>query len=276
MMRDDYLRASWVKCFVAWLRQRVRGEACFQHGYRMPGPPHDWRCCSLWEAYEGYRWQDADFKATQETLDCLRKEIQAATDAADNCRFTTAALAALEWGGVSGRNKERLCELQDGALRTFSEAASLLDPARANTARLDDVHYMNSGWTKVYALMLNDFPIYDGRVGAAMGYLVRLWWRAARPDCGGKETCQVPELLRFRWLPGKGNHHRDPSAGCLSFKKLSHVDPRRWAECNVWTAWILGEVCGEGRFGNLPEAYRLRALEAALFMIGYELPRHSP
>ena len=187
MMRDDYLRASWVKCFVAWLRQRVRGEACFQHGYRIPRPPHDWQCCSLWEAHEGYRWQDADFKATQETLDCLREEIRAAKKAADNCRFVTAALEVLKWGGVSRRNKERLCELQDGALRTFSEAASLLDPARADTARLDDVHYMNSGWTKVYALMLNDFPIYDGRVGAAMGYLVRLYCtdnRLSSNECG--------------------------------------------------------------------------------------------
>lgn len=276
LTRDDYLRASWVKCFVAWLRRRVRGEVCFEHRYRMPRPLRDWRCCSLWGAYEGYRWRRADFETTQGTLDCLRKEIRAAKEAADNCRFVTAALEVLKWGGVSRSNRERLCELGDGALGTFSDAAKLLDPSQADTARLDEVRYMNSGWTKVYSLMLDAFPMYDGRVGAAMGYLVRLWWRATRPDCADEEICQVPELLRFRWLAGRGGRNRDPSAGWLRFPALSHADPRTWAECNVRAAWVLGEVRGEGRFGELPETHRLRALEAALFMIGYELPRDSP
>ena len=89
---------------------------------------------------------------------------------------------------------------------------------------------------------------------------------------------EVPRLLQFPWQPGRSGHNRNPSSGSLKFPRLSYTRPGRktWAECNVWTAWILGEVCGEGRFGNLHEAYRLRALEAALFMIGYELPRHDP
>ena len=101
-----------------------------------------------------------------------------------------------------------------------------------------------------------------------MGYLVRRY-------CTEKRPCEVPELLRFRWLAGRGQHNRNPSSGPLKFPKLRHAAPRGWAECNVRAAWILGKVCSEGRFGNPPEACRLRALEAALFMIGYELPRHD-
>ena len=276
LTRDDYLRASSVRCFVAWLRRRVRGEVCFEHGYRMPRPPRDWRCRSLWEAYEGYRWRGTNFETTQETLDCLRREIRAASEAADNCRFVTAALEVLNWGGVSRSNKERLCGLGDRALGTFSEAASLLDPARADTARLGGVQYMNSGWTKVYSLMLDAFPMYDGRVGAAMGYFVRLWWRATRPDRTDEEACRIPDLLRFRWLAGRGGRNRNPSAGCLELPQLSHTNPQTWAECNVRAAWILGVVRSEGEFGELPADRRLRALEAALFMIGYEIPRDSP
>lgn len=37
-------------------------------------------------------------------------------------------------------------------------------------------------------------------------------------------------------------------------------------------AWVLGALAGEGRFGTCLRAARLRALEATLFMIGYELP----
>lgn len=54
---------------------------------------------------------------------------------------------------------------------------------------------------------------------------------------------------------------------------MSAASPRRWAECNVRAAWVLGAVRREGRFGSLPPRRRPRALEAALFMIGYELPR---
>ena len=35
---------------------------------------------------------------------------------------------------------------------------------------------------------------------------------------------------------------------------------------------MLGEVCREGKFGGLVQDRQLQALEAALFMIGYELP----
>ena len=48
---------------------------------------------------------------------------------------------------------------------------------------------MNSGWTKVYALMLDDFPIYDGRVGAAMGYLVRRYCMPMRNSAKSRHCC---------------------------------------------------------------------------------------
>ena len=50
------------------------------------------------------------------------------------------------------------------------------------------------------------------------------------------------------------------------------ICPHLWAECNVRAAWVLNAVSGEGKFGSLEPKRRLRALEAALFMIGYELP----
>lgn len=121
--------------------------------------------------------------------------------------------------------------------------------------------------------MLDDFPMYDGRVGAAMGHLVRLY-------CSDKGLRRVPELLRFRWLAGRSGqnsgHNRDPSAGWLRFPRLSHQAPGSWAECNVRAAWILGIVACEGDFGKLPTERRIRALEQALFMIGYELPHGCP
>ena len=108
------------------------------------------------------------------------------------------------------------------------------------------------------------------RVGRAArahtaGYLVRL-------HCENAGLKEVPEPLSFRWQPGRGIHNRNPSDSSLRFRQLNASAPRQWAECNVQAAWILGALAREGRFGTLPRCRRLRALEAALFMIGYELP----
>ena len=73
---------------------------------------------------------------------------------------------------------------------------------------------MNSGWSKVYSLILDGFPIYDGCVGAAMGYLVR-------KHCEDKNNnlTTVPDLLHFQWDKEQGdNHNRNPSSGSLKFK----------------------------------------------------------
>ena len=263
--RDDYLDHECVRPFVEWLRRRVGDEEAFEHSYRMLKPACDWRCSSLWEAHTNYCWRGKDFKANQEELDGLRADMLAAVEGDDNSRFVDAACGILHWGGVTRGNVQTLRDLGPEALSRFREAACLLDPSHADTSHLGRVRHMNSGWTKVYALMLDDLPIYDGRVGAAMGYLVRRY-------CIDEKLCEVPALLQFRWLAGKGNHNRNPSVGSLQFPRLSHTDPRRWAECNVWAAWVLVEVACEGRFGELCANRRLRALEAALFMIGYQLP----
>ena len=117
---------------------------------------------------------------------------------------------------------------------SFEANQGELDRLAADVRRArDGVRYMNAGWTKVYALMLDGFPIYDGRVGAAMGYLVQRYCVSAR-------LCQVPTRLRFRWGAARGRHNRNPSTRSLWFPGLTATNPRTWAECNLWAAWILG------------------------------------
>ena len=270
MNRSEYLRDSSVEAFIDWLRPHIRGDCRFQHKFTLLKPHRDWRCNSIWEAYENYWWpipgrNTGSFEANQGELDRLAAAVRRARDGDNRDGFIEAACGILRWGGVTRSNGKTLRDLGGAALSTFRAASLLLDPSHADTSRLDGVRYMNAGWTKVYALMLDGLPIYDGRVGAAMGYLVQRYCVSAR-------LCQVPTRLRFRWGAAKGRHNRNPLTRSLRFPGLTATTPRTWAECNLGAAGILGEVCREGRFGGLVTHRQLRALEAALFMIGYELP----
>ena len=180
MNRREYLRDSSVEAFIDWLRPHVRGDCLFQHKFTMLKPHRDWSCNSIWEAYENYCWHGS-FKTNQEKLDRLAGDVRRARDSDNQDGFIKAAYGILRWGGVTKSNYETLLDLGGAALSTFREASHLLDPSHANTSRLNGVRYMNAGWTKVYALMLDGFPIYDGRVGAAMGYLVQPVLRQRQP-----------------------------------------------------------------------------------------------
>ena len=232
----------------------------------MRRPSVNWRCNSIWQAYKNYWWPDpsTDFNQNQRLLDELKKKVLDMVNECDGRGFIKAASDILDWGRVTRGNVERLRILDREALSTFERASRQLDPLSADTNRLDEVTYINAGWTKLYSLMLDRFPIYDSRVSGTLGYLVLTY-------CIERDLNRVPRLLRFGIAPARGRN-RNPSLCSWRFPQLCS-NSRRWAECNLWAAWILGEVCNEGSFVSVPRRHRLRAIEAALFMIGYELPQ---
>ncbi|MEX2430813.1 MAG: hypothetical protein WD645_02705 [Dehalococcoidia bacterium] len=166
----------------------------------------------------------------------------------------------MEWGSVRG--VRRLEALGSTALPIIQMAAEQLEPASADTERLDAVRHMNSGFSKIYSLLLKGFPIYDSRVASALGSLVQAYCKEA-----GLQT--VPVALAFGLPPSQGRANRDPSDGLLRFRPLWYGAPRQYAISNLMAAWLLGVLAHHGPFGELPAERGLLALESALFMIGY-------
>ena len=117
--------------------------------------------------------------------------------------------------------------------------------------------------TKVYSLLDPSIVIYDSRVAAALGYAVALW-------ANQRNRPTVPDELQFPWAPAKsGRQNRDPGLAIAvahrgyAFPKL-HPGPNH-ACANVYASWLMLDVAIQ--IGITP-----RQLEAALFMIGYDLP----
>jgi hypothetical protein len=140
------------------------------------------------------------------------------------------------------------------------------------------IRRFNAGMTKIYALLVPEFVIYDSRVAAALAWLVTRW-------CIETKLTLVPDLLRFPCMrPKEGDNPairkvRNPSCGQFRFPWLhGAVNHAHW---NLRASWILSAALNASRQEPeqnvfLDQSNPLRALEAALFMWGYDLSLNSP
>ncbi|OPL12264.1 MAG: hypothetical protein AVO34_07645 [Firmicutes bacterium ML8_F2] len=277
MKKDEYLSKNEVGSFIEWLIPRLDQENLFQHSYVDRRSGITWQCNSVYDAYKKYRWgfsfidengitQTGTTYADNElALNKLRNKLREAYLNQDAEALCNISCIVLEWGKVSNWNSNWCKTKRDKLFQLYGKGMSMLKPAIADDSGPFPERF-NSGMTKIYSLLLNDFIIYDGRVGAALGYLVICYCRRCR-------FTSVPPLIKFPWAPGKETNsanpkNRDPSSGNLLIEPISgSAEHARW---NLRASWLLKEAASRSKkFSNLAEP--LRAIEAGLFMIGYDL-----
>ena len=248
-------RKSCVNDFIQWLS--IKLDAGFIHSYTDRRTQKVWDCISIYDAYKKYQWGGKGFQKNAETLDKLSSDLKNGIENKDTAKCSTACLEILRWGGVLRGNREKI-----------KGRESLVQYLKSRDFYKEV--YMNSGFTKIYSLYIDDFIIYDSRVGAALGFLVRRY-------CEEKKLDKIPELLRFAYGNSKGGTNRNPSIGDYKFPLLRNAGYYdNHIENNLKANWLLKEVLSyPSAFKNIPEQRQLRALEAALFMIGYEVPDKS-
>ncbi|MGY4490408.1 hypothetical protein [Pseudomonas sp. TE3610] len=281
MHRRTYLSTPIVQHFIHWMASHL-DSPLFQHGYvnRLTGQP--WQCQSLTDAYRQYRWPhpsisrlDIDKGHTAASnaaaLLALKQQLQGALGAhLDDDVACQAAIEVMIWGGVQAHNVDWLIEHRQGLAALLVEVRDAIDSdTLAAPALLSPSLRFNAGMTKVYSLICRDAIIYDSRVAAALGWVVVKY-------CTLHGLSSVPPELAFPWAPAKeGNSatpkNRNPARGALVFPRLQagtlHV---QW---NMRASWVLRAVLN----GPLDHEHEfalgdgLRKLEAALFMIGYDL-----
>ncbi len=279
MNRSTYQNHCQVRAFIAWATPLASGERLLSHGWDSP-KWGKWSCESLFDAYLRFKWRFSvtlpgeshvtegwSFDENVNVLDRLKRMLRENADKGDTNNFLKAAIAVVQWGGVY-RNIRRLRDLGQGALSQLCAAAEQLDPKSADTENLSVVTDMNSGFSKIYSLLVDDLPIYDSRVACGLGFLV---WSF----CQEKGLKKVPEQLTLGLPPSRTKTSRDPSAGSLQFHKLRWGEKKKYAASNLKVAWLLEPLAERGLFGELPTGLRLLALQSALFMIGYEAPEQG-
>jgi hypothetical protein len=239
----------------------------------------EWWCKTLSQAAEHYSWPE---KAAPHDFASIGATLRAALAINDDVAARNACLAIFEWGGVARKADDASllwvnAQCEKGTLcRSILNAVKLLQPQSTDSLRDFDGKQllMNSAMTKIYAAADPDnVIIYDGRVGAALGLLVRRWLLAT-------DQRVVPADLAFRWGP---NHKtktnktetRNPSQGGFVYVDLYSVSEKpaarnqAWAELVRLSNRILQHTCAVLAFNG--QGVQLAALERALFMVGYDV-----
>ncbi len=284
MNEQEYINSPIVKEFIKWLGRKLTIPNSFCHSYTMLKPKQEWSCNSIYDAYLKYRWpvnideelkrelniQDNSYDSNAKALNYYSRSIRQAFISEDNVSLNHISRQILKWGGVDDKhNLGHLENRKEYLYQDYLEAKRLLTFSVDLSNNFSSIK-MNSGFTKIYAMLFDDFIIYDGRVGAALGYLVRLFFEEYNLDP------PVSDELAFMWGAAQPvkvpniPHLRNPSKNGCRFKILVKNTPH--TICNIKANWLVKTIFQSSKFGELSiKTGAMRAFESALFMIGYDL-----
>jgi len=294
--KTEYLAQPKVAQFIEFLRRRLLSDDVqFAHAYEMETRGRSdatipWSCDSIYDAFLKYDWrysyQDphtgekhtgSSFDESERVLSLLSKKLRKAVAENSSTEASYCCQMVLDWGGVLGSSKKgnkKKLESFDGALAGYLAETKLLFDSqevqldtqyRVSTEGKSFDVVMNAGFTKIYSILCEEFIIYDGRVGAALGLLVREFLEHIN------ESKVLPDSLAFHYGRAKNSKvKRNPSSRSLKFPGLSSSSPAH-IRSNLKANWILQDLTrrGAGKFSTLKNP--LRGIEAALFMIGYRV-----
>lgn len=290
MHRDQYLGTTSsattnhvVGDFVDWLAKNLGNTSLFTHEYTERRSGILWKCQGLQDASARYQWRHkgalgvppgTDLTSNGAALNALSSALRSSVNPANDQAAFSAAADVMTWGGVQAGNIRWLSiNIKNLAQTLTSTAAALTRGDLAEQILMSNDLRFNAGMTKVYSLLVNDFIIYDSRVAAALGWIVVKY-------CQEKQLSSVPAELAFPWAPSKEGpnakspKNRNPGQDGLSFPRL--MAGAHHAEWNLKASWILAAALARAPasdFAASSAVPALRQLEAALFMIGYDLPR---
>lgn len=221
---------------------------------------------TLEDLFDRYYWKREYYAVNSEKLLGFQRQLRSAIGG-DPAGVHHVVAQIMDWGlNPSAAQANKAWAAQQGIrLPALLEAGKrALESADPDYSVFLQVR-MNAGFTKVFSLLCEDIIIYDGRVGAALCWLVRRFLK----HIGYAEP--VPKALACLWAPGRSAQHRNPGGDGFEFGCLTSDAPA-WARANVEASWLLERARVASGAPWCAGASGLRNIECALFMLGYCLP----
>ena len=285
--KRNYLQSPYVQGFIRWLEPCLDQDN-LNHEFYIKRPGIYWSCTSLHSAFESYNWpfrytcptskqerKGYSFTETFQFLSRMSERLRQSVreDNTKLCRDCCTAILA--WGGVKAKNEKRILSMGESLCQYLKTVQEKLD-LESEKIQLNGEFIITSGFVKIYALLVDNFIMYDGRVGAALGLLARRY-------CEEERLESIPQELLFSFGRGREaeassieSNRRNPSRGNYRFPEMTG-NPEQHLKDSIRASWLLKRILENtnSRFNTLPQNgpldMRLWALQSALFMIGYDV-----
>jgi hypothetical protein len=110
---------------------------------------------------------------------------------------------------------------------------------------------------------LSDYIIYDSRVAAAFALLIQQYFNSNNKEFNSVLKLDIPKGRES----ANSEDRRDIGDNFGTFTK----DYKKHFSSNVKASWLLSKTVEKVKESNPDSKIKLRELEAALFMIGYDI-----
>jgi hypothetical protein len=280
MKKEEYLAIKEVANFIKWF---ASDEAqSLSHNYHNRELRKDCEFNSLADALSNYYWpfnsfidcrgtshesKTGNFIESAIVLDLIKNDLDISIKSGNSENYRKSAKALMTWGGTTNFNNVWFDEKENQV--TVNQSIAMLkmqDDCRRELKAIPNFRF-NAGLTKLYSLLVDDFIIYDSRVAAALAWYVLKFTK-------NRKLHEIPRELRFACMPARGNQKRNPrpcpKTGFTGVNN-NHTKHAHW---NIRASWILSEavkLMTNSIYHNQKDVEPIRALEAALFMWGYDL-----
>ena len=216
MNKIQFLNAESVQSFIKWITPKLDTSGSFKHAYILKSPKgKPWECDSLYTAFENYKWiftckhpisninfNGETFEESSILLTELGNGLRKSVLQKDIESCKKYCFAILAWGGVSYGNNDKVLNLGNEITSYLNNCREKLNADTFDTKGSYKDIIMTAGFTKIYSLLMDDFVIYDSRVGATLGLLVRKF-------CEEKRLIAIPLELLFAY----GNRSEERRVG---------------------------------------------------------------
>lgn len=279
MNKQEFISNPDVQKFITFLSKKWDGEFDFKIGIKGKGasPVRYVQISSIRAAYQNYNWSYSivtsldtphslplkgnSFEKSSEVLDyCKSKLLVDGQLSKNDSEIREASEIVLKWGGVySYGNKDcvenKEYDLSSAFVKATNKWKEVNSEINGELNLTDNIDFTsNGGFTKIYSLILEDFVIYDSRVATALAYLIDKCFNGV-----------IPESLNL-FIPTSRVADSSKRKVNTFFKSTNQNNAKHFYS-SVKTSFILSETLKQINDSSLS----LRQIEAALFMIGYDI-----
>lgn len=272
LSKTHFQKSDITQSFIKWLIPFIDGKRNLSE----IGLQYNGKYKNFNEAIEKYQWgkgelKDLSFKNTFDRFDEWGKKLNAKNST--NEELLNTCVEILKWGGGAKLLNSNKTKLEKENLRIFfTKMNNIFEGDELTEIKVSDLNpnYISSGFTKIYAALNENFIMYDGRVGAALCYLVRFYLQE-------NNLLELPDELSFGYGLAMGKQNRNPNSNTnktIQFKEISSHRNIHFIS-NIKANWLLEFIAKDTtvKITQTKEGTeKIFALQTALFVLGYDIP----